>query len=96
MTRSLLLALALFALPALAQDTRPTARVQIPRGVLPMPYTIEFEPGATIDFADITQLQPGPLRGYVFVRFQGELVVMPVYQPTQDGTIWRAEPRPGK
>lgn len=72
----------------------PAAHLRAPPAALAMPYVIEFGPGATIDFADMTQQSPGPLRGYVYVRMQGELVVVPVYYPTSDGTIWRKSPAP--
>lgn len=90
MTTKTLLAAALFALAASAnaQHLRP------PPDALRVYQTLELQPGATIDFADVTQQAPGPLRGYVFVRFQGELVVIPVYQPTPDGTVWRTAPLP--
>lgn len=60
-----------------------------------IPFTLEMQPGTTIDFADLTQREVGPLRGYVYIRIQGELVVMPVYRPTPDGTLWRVAPVPG-
>lgn len=41
---------------------------------------IVFEHGATIDFGSFTMSPPGPLRGYVHVKVQGEWYLMPYYQ----------------
>jgi hypothetical protein len=60
---------------------------------VPVPVVLEFGHGATVDFADFKQGAAGPLRGYIYVRVQGELVVIPYYQPTQDGTMWRFNPQ---
>jgi hypothetical protein len=92
-TTNILAALLLSFSAAVAAADAPVAHIRVPATALPMPYVIEFEQGATIDFADFTQHQPGPLRGYVYVRLQGELVVIPVYHPVADGTMWRIEPR---
>jgi len=99
-TRNLAAAAILLATPAPAQtllpaaaDTPPAvARVRAPPQALSVHNTVEFSPGATIDFSDMTQHQPGPLRGYIYVRMQGELVLVPVYRPMDDGTIWRLPP----
>ena len=40
--------------------------------------TIEFGEGATIDFADYAR-HAGRLRGFVYVRVQGERMLMPVF-----------------
>jgi len=40
---------------------------------------LAFDHGSTIDFADYTLAQPGPLRGYVYVKVQGEWFLMPYY-----------------
>jgi hypothetical protein len=37
-----------------------------------------FARGTTVDFADLTE-RVGRLRGFVYVRVQGELLLMPVY-----------------
>lgn len=42
----------------------------------------------------MTHQQPGPLRGYIWVWIQGELVVVSVYRPQSDSTIWRAQRAP--
>lgn len=93
MNRRILFALLLFAPATFAETTAPIAHLRPPSTALPVPYVLEFEHGATVDFADVTQQEPGPLRGYVYVRYQGELVLIPVYRPTPDGTIWRVQPK---
>lgn len=81
----LVVAVTVAAQRASAQHLRP------PADALAVYQTIEFQPGATIDFADYTQREVGPLRGYVFVKVQGELVAVPFYHPVpDDGTMWRA------
>jgi hypothetical protein len=65
-----------------ALDTTRTAHVYPNATVFPMPFDLEFAHGATVDFADVSLVEPGQLRGYVYVRMQGELVVIPVYRPS--------------
>lgn len=74
-------------------ETSPsTVSLRPPVGALAVSYTVEFQPGATIDFADATQAKPGPLRGHVWVKLQGEYVLIPVYRPDTRGNI--PEPPP--
>ena len=41
---------------------------------------IELQPGVTVDFADTTgRMNPGPLKGYIYVKVQGEYVLIPYY-----------------
>ena len=41
--------------------------------------SLAFEHGVTIDFADYTVVEPGPLHGYVYIRVQGRWFLMPYY-----------------
>lgn len=70
---------------ALAQHAVPvTAPPTILRG------DVEFVRGATVDFADVTQ-RVGRIRGFVYVRVQGELLLMPVYTLPGDERVFRIE-----
>lgn len=66
-----------------------SVRIQPPPTALQIYQDLELQPGATIDFADVTQQQVGALRGYVLVRYQGEPVWIAVYRFAPDGTQWR-------
>ena len=84
-----------FTFPAFGETgdlETPVAHLRAPPASVAMPYVIEFNRRTTMDFADMTQQAPGPLRGYVYVRMQGELVIIPVYRPDarRDDLAYRA------
>jgi hypothetical protein len=49
---------------------------------------VEFVQGATVDFHDLSE-NVGRLRGFVYVRVQGELLLMPVYTLKGDPRMFR-------
>ena len=76
----------------IATDADPFLRLRNVDGVelftLESDGSIVLDGNATIDFKQM-QRSHGPLRGYVRIRVNGEDLVMPVFQPTEDGSIWR-------
>lgn len=74
--------------PPSAIDSRPHPPVTAPPTILQ--GDIEFVHGATVDFADVTQ-RVGRIRGFVYVRVGGELLLMPVYTLQGDPRVFRIE-----